>query len=484
MANTTAPPPHLGLGLAAAAAAASGPEMSAGSPASAWGAPAAKWVALAGVAALVAGTALYVVGTSKVRVKKGRVRNTDYAPPPPFARPGTPAYTPEEEKRYRTLLALLRSSDVAKQIQSLKTLHQMSRQAPTHDAMRQLGLLQAMLAMLKPVTAGASSSSGAGSSSGGGGGVGSSKHPLTDYESVMVELTKVVANLAANNGNRQVMGESGAIRDILRLLQDLPNEEIRENLLRTIMNLSIAAENEDRIREEGGLTLLLEFLQADDTSPALLLQTVRVLVNLSCNETNKTIMQRAGVVDRVVVLLLGSTDVDTGLAHRLVRLLGTFSVGCDLAVYEKITDRAVAQFLVTSLRKQMEKVEPDRDDKSFSEILLMAIWKITTERAPKFADALTRFQNLFIEESEADGSCGIDFIFPYLRLTHPDDRTLVLSCLNTLQHLARGNDQVQAKIRGSGALGALKELYNSREPVIAEKAVELVKSLSMIAALD
>jgi hypothetical protein len=43
---------------------------------------------------------------------------------------------------------------------------------------------------------------------------------------------------------------------------------------------------------------------------------------------------------------------------------------------------------------------------------------------------------------------------------------------------------VQAKIRGSGALGALKELYNSREPVIAEKAVELVKSLSMIAALD
>jgi hypothetical protein len=280
------------------------------------------------------------------------------------------------------------------------------------------------------------------------------------------------------------MGESGAIRDILRLLQDLPNEEIRENLLRTIMNLSIAAENEDRIREEGGLTLLLEFLQADDTSPALLLQTVRVLVNLSCNETNKTIMQRAGVVDRVVVLLLGSADVDTGLAHRLVRLLGTFSVGCDLAVYEKITDRAVAQFLVTSLRKQMEKVEPDRDDKSFSEILLMAIWKITTERAPKFTDALTRFQNLFIEESEADGSCGIDFIFPYLRLTHPDDRTLVLGCLNTLQHLARGNDQVQAKIRGSGALGALKELYNSREPVIAEKAVELVKSLSMIAALD
>ncbi|ELR22850.1 Armadillo/beta-catenin family repeat-containing protein [Acanthamoeba castellanii str. Neff] len=168
--------------------------------------------------------------------------------------------------------------------------------------MRQLGLLQAMLAMLKPVTAGASSSSGAGSSSGGGGGVGSSKHPLTDYESVMVELTKVVANLAANNGNRQVMGESGAIRDILRLLQDLPNEEIRENLLRTIMNLSIAAENEDRIREEGGLTLLLEFLQADDTSPALLLQTVRVLVNLSCNATKTSGQKEKGGVPNTAQL--------------------------------------------------------------------------------------------------------------------------------------------------------------------------------------
>lgn len=437
-------------------------------------APQGSWVlsgkvlAVAGIAAAVAGAALYLVGTSKVRVKKGRVvRNVDYSPPPPLSRQGTPAYTPEEEKRYRALLALLRSADVTKQIQSLKTLHQMSRQAPTHDAMRQLGLLQVMLGMLKSVTPSAGS-----------------KHPMTDYESVMVELTKVVANLAANNMNRQLMGESGTIKDLLRLL-DSPNEEIRENLLRTIMNLSIATENEDRIREEGGLSLLLEILQAHDTSPAILLQTVRVLVNLSCNETNKTIMQKAGAVDRVVALLL-TPGVEPGLAHRLVRLLGTFSVGCDCRVYEHITDRVVAQFLVRSLQKQMEKTEPDRDDKSYSEVLLMAIWKITAERGLKFAEPLIRFQNFFIEESETDGSCGIDFIFPYLRLTSNDDRGLVLGCLNTLHNLARGNDQVQTKIRGSGALSALKELYGSREPAIAEKALHLVKSLSAssISALD
>lgn len=127
-------------------------------------------------------------------------------------------------------------------------------------------------------------------------------------------------------------------------------------------------------------------------------------------ETNKTIMQKAGAVDRVVALLL-TPDIDPGLAHRLVRLLGTFSVGSDrtyplrlnilwwvshthriiaVSIYEKITDRAVAQTLISFLRKQMDKVDADRDDKSFSEVLLMAIWKITTERAPKFYDALVR----------------------------------------------------------------------------------------------
>jgi hypothetical protein len=59
-------------------------------------------------------------------------------------------------------------------------------------------------------------------------------------------------------------------------------------------------------------------------------------------------------------------------------------------MYEKITDRAVAQFLVGSLRKQMEKADPDRDDKSFSEVLLLAILKIASERVPEFFDALSR----------------------------------------------------------------------------------------------
>ncbi len=69
-------------------------------------------------------------------------------------------------------------------------------------------------------------------------------------------------------------------------LLDMPNEEIKENVLRAIMNLSIAAENEDRIREEGGLTTLMSMFQSPETSPKILLQCVRVLVNLSCNGKN------------------------------------------------------------------------------------------------------------------------------------------------------------------------------------------------------
>jgi hypothetical protein len=40
----------------------------------------------------------------------------------------TPAFTPEDEKKYRGLLTLLRSSDIEKQVTALETLHQMSRQ--------------------------------------------------------------------------------------------------------------------------------------------------------------------------------------------------------------------------------------------------------------------------------------------------------------------------------------------------------------------
>lgn len=49
---------------------------------------------------------------------------------------------PEEEKRYRMLLGLVRSNDVTKQIQGLQTLHQMSRQgisSPPSTAQHFLG---------------------------------------------------------------------------------------------------------------------------------------------------------------------------------------------------------------------------------------------------------------------------------------------------------------------------------------------------------
>jgi hypothetical protein len=91
MANTIVPPPSaLGLGLGSVPSSV-GQELAAGgSSSSSWATGTGKWVALGGVATLAACVALYVVGTAKVRVKKDRVRNTDYAPPPPFARPGPP----------------------------------------------------------------------------------------------------------------------------------------------------------------------------------------------------------------------------------------------------------------------------------------------------------------------------------------------------------------------------------------------------------
>jgi len=412
-----------------------------------------KLAIFTGVVAFVAG-GFYLLRTSRVRVKKidnARSRSRQDT---------SVSSNPDEEKSFRVILNLLRSSETAKQVNALQTLHQKSRLSSTHDLMREVGVVHTLLDMLKHASPA----------------LDSPKHSASENEILLIELTKVVANLAAGEINRHLMSESGMIKDVLRLL-DVPNEEVKENLLRTAMNLALSAENEDRIREEGGLKVFMEMFQANDISPTLLLQCARVLINLSPNETNKMVMIKAGATERVISLLLQS-NIGHGLALRLVRLLGTFSTACDLAVYKQITDPAVSKFFISSLRKQME-ADPGRDDRSYSEILLMAIGKITTEKSPKFVEHLTAFQNAFIEEDETDGSCGIDFIYPYLRLTTQEDYGLVIQCLSALQNLSRGNSQVQAKIR-SGALNAIKELDTHGNPAISDPARQLVKSLSVI----
>lgn len=131
--------------------------------------------------------------------------------------------------------------------------------------MRELGVMQQLLEMLKPGVSG-----------------GSAADHSMDYEPVLVEVTKVVSNLASNKTNRLLIGEC-AIEDILRLIERTNSDEIKDNLLRAVMNLSIALENEDRIREQGGLRFLIDFFHTPDLPPNLLLQTSRVLVNLACN---------------------------------------------------------------------------------------------------------------------------------------------------------------------------------------------------------
>jgi len=74
-----------------------------------------------------------------------------------------------------------------------------------------------------------------------------------------------------------------------------------------------------------------------------------------------------------------------------------------VAVYKQITDPAVSKFFISSLRKQME-ADPGRDDRSYSEILLMAIGKITTEKSPKFVEHLTAYKT--ISHAFVDGKHG------------------------------------------------------------------------------
>jgi len=49
------------------------------------------------------------------------------------------------------------------------------------------------------------------------------------------------------------------------------------------MNLSIAPENEELVREKGALDVLLELYKSEQLDSKILLHTSRVLVNLACN---------------------------------------------------------------------------------------------------------------------------------------------------------------------------------------------------------
>jgi hypothetical protein len=388
----------------------------------------------------------------------------------------------EERKCLVLLKALLEAKGVDAQIEVIDTFHVMSRDSRMHDIMRDAGVLACLLQMLTRTTPEVSHSPSA-----------SSSQRIHDYEKLMVSIVRVISNLAANKINRPLIAETSAIRDLLGFIKNSPsNEELCETSLRALMNLAISTENEDKIRTEGGLPIFIDLLKDPQATPKILLQNLRVLVNLSANETNRAIMIKEGAPARVLELLNSSTDQE--VLYRLFRLLGALSVGAEPATYEKMASPAVAVRLLNVLRGMGHPSRQSKEDKSLSEVLLITIWKLSTERGPKYRAITEKFQNCFLSDEGVSSSSspaptgeladmsGLNLLFLYVT---SDDPNFISSGINALYVIGKNNEQVKEKVREHRSWTTLEALATSSTVAnIRDRAAEIVRDFSALESLD
>jgi hypothetical protein len=217
---------------------------------------------------------------------------------------------------YDDILRALRSSELHLQTAALKQLYEYSRYPKKHDSIRQTGVLEILLQIL-------------------------AQHP--DNDTLLLHLTRVVANLAINEENRLVLGRASTVADLFYLLEHT-EDRIKEHILRCLLNLSLEDVIEDVIRETGGLKQLTEMFASPHTSPNVLFQTTRVLINLVHNANNKALVTQEGLVQQAVQRLTTSATVENiDFSLRLLNLVGLFAVDCAPEVLAQIATKETAE---------------------------------------------------------------------------------------------------------------------------------------------
>lgn len=216
---------------------------------------------------------------------------------------------------YDDILKSLRSSE-SQQTVALKQLYEYSRYPKKHDSIRQTGVLEILLQIL-------------------------AQHP--DNDVLLLHLTRVVANLAINEENRLVLGRASTVSDLFYLLEHT-EDKIKEHILRCLLNLSLEDVIEDVIRETGGLKQLTDMFASPHTSPSVLFQTTRVLINLVHNANNRALTTQEGLVQQAVQRLTTSATVENiDFCLRLLNLVGLFAVDCAPEVLAQIATKETAE---------------------------------------------------------------------------------------------------------------------------------------------
>jgi len=187
-----------------------------------------------------------------------------------------------------------------------------------------------------------------------------------DDTDLLVILLKSLCNLSASSEKSIRDNLAVGIGDLVNLLAKTSRDDVLEYTLRTLMNLAVDPENENRIREERGIPHIVNILKSHKTTETVLLHTLRLLINLVFNEKNREAIIHEHGFERVVELLetnADRTDIDretkNQLVIRLARLLGFLSQTKDLSVelFKLAVSEKIAKVFIDLIGKKTDDRE-------------------------------------------------------------------------------------------------------------------------------
>jgi len=130
-----------------------------------------------------------------------------------------------------------------------------------------------------------------------------SSHP-TD-SSIAVPLLEALIDLCAEKDIRHKIAEKN-LQDFLFYASEdnALAVKLREQGIRALVNLTLDEKGENKFREEGGIPQILKVLKREKCEPDLLLQCLRLLINLAFNAQNRDVITSDGEVLGKLAMML------------------------------------------------------------------------------------------------------------------------------------------------------------------------------------
>ncbi|XP_019059467.1 PREDICTED: kinesin-like protein KIN-UA isoform X2 [Tarenaya hassleriana] len=126
---------------------------------------------------------------------------------------------------------------------------------------------------------------------------------------VRIHAVKVVANLAAEEGNQQKIVEAGGLTSLLMLLRNSEDETIHRVAAGAIANLAMNETNQEMIMDQGGISLL-SMTAANAQDPQTLRMVAGAIANLCGNDKLQAKLRSEGGITALLGMVrCGHPDV-------------------------------------------------------------------------------------------------------------------------------------------------------------------------------